>query len=109
MSSLPQRHRDCHNPANLARLLQPLPHQLLEQTAAAFAFDKWARKITFLPYFRMHLLLALTRYQTLHDLQAALREDPLFAVHGARLAVSVSALAQLPARRGSGAFEALLP
>jgi hypothetical protein len=109
MSALPLPHRDFHNPANLARLLQPLPRQLLEQTASEFEFDKWARKITFLPYFRMHLLLALTRYRTLHDLQAALQEDPLFAVHGAHLEVSVSALAQLPARRGSGAFEALLP
>jgi Transposase DDE domain len=108
MSTLLPKHRDFASPANLERLLQPLPMKLLKQVAADFQFDKWPRKITFLPYFRMHLLLALTRYQTLSELQDALQNDPLFALHGAHLQVSVSALAQLPARRGSAAFVALL-
>lgn len=108
MSHLLPTRREFATPANLHRLLQPLPVALLKQVAADFQFDKWARKITFLPYFRMHLLLALTRYETLSELQVALRDDPLFALAGARLSVSVSALAQLPAQRGSGAFEALV-
>jgi hypothetical protein len=108
MRSLLPRYRDYYNPANLARLLQPLPRKLLEQVAAEFQWDKWARKITFVPYFKMHLLLALTRYSTLSELQDALRDDPLFARFGARLEVSVSALAQIPERRGSGAFVELL-
>jgi hypothetical protein len=108
MSTLVPKHREFASPDNLARLLQPLPKKLLLQTAEEFQFDKWARKITFGPYFRMHLLLALTRYQTLSELQDALAHDPLFARHGAHLVVSVSALSQLPARRGSGAFAVLL-
>jgi hypothetical protein len=108
MSTLLPKHRDFATPANLDRLLQPLPLKLLRQVATDFQFDQWARKITFLPYFRMHLLLALTRYQTLSELRDALQNDPLFALHGAHLQVSVSALAQLPARRGSSAFAALL-
>jgi Transposase DDE domain len=108
MSTLLPQHREFANPANRDRLLHPLPAKLLQQVAADFQFDKWARKITFLPYFRMHLLLALTRYQTLSELQAALREDPLFALHGAHLSVSVAALAQIPQRRGSGTFAVLL-
>jgi Transposase DDE domain len=108
MSHLLPARREFASPAHLHRLLLPLPLALLKQVAADFQFDKWARTITFLPYFRMHLLLALTRYQTLSELQVALREDPLFALAGARLSVSVSALAQLPDRRGSGAFHALL-
>jgi len=40
--------------------------------------------------------------------RAAMRDDPLFARHGARLEVSVSGLAQVPARRGSGPFMELL-
>jgi Transposase DDE domain len=108
MSHLLPTRREFATPTNLHRLLQPLPVALLKQVAADFQFDKWARKITFLPYFRMHLLLALTRYQTLSELQVALRDDPLFALAGARLEVSVSALAQLPDRRGSGAFQTLL-
>jgi len=108
MSSLAPAQREFHNPAILERLLQPLPKALLEQVSVDYEWDKWARKITFAPYFRMHLLLALTRHQTLGDLQAALREDPLFALHGAHLEVSVSGLAQVPARRGSGPFLALL-
>jgi Transposase DDE domain len=108
MRSLLPRYRDYYNPANLARLLQPLPTKLLEQVSRQFEWDKWARKITFVPYFKMHLLLALTRYSTLSELQDALDKDPLFARFGARMEVSVSALAQVPERRGSGAFVALL-
>src|SRR5262249_37934436 len=44
----------------------------------------------------------------LNQLQEAMAEDPLFALHGARLEVSVSALARVPTQRGSGAFEELL-
>ena len=108
MSSFTPAHREFHNPAILERLLQPLPKKLLQQVAADFQWDKWARKITFLPYFRMQLLLALTRYATLTELRAAMQQDPLFALHGARLEVSVSGLAQVPARRGSAPFAALL-
>jgi putative transposase len=108
MSTLLPKHREFASPVHLGRLLHPLPTKLLLQIAADFQFDKWARKITFLPYFRMHLLLALTRYQTLSELRVALQEDPLFALHGARLSVSVAALAQIPERRGSAAFAALL-
>ena len=107
MSSLSPKHREFQNPVALARLLAPLPPKLLQQVAADFEFDKWARKITFAPYFKMHLLLSLTRYTTLSELQRALSEDPLFALHGAWMQVSVSALAQLPERRGSAAFEEL--
>jgi hypothetical protein len=56
----------------------------------------------------MHLLLALARYQSLSELPVALREDPLFALHGAHLSVSVAALAQFPQRRDPAAFAALL-
>lgn len=108
MSSLSSAHREFANPAVLDRLLQPLPQKLLREVAAEYEWDKWSRKITFQPYFRMQLLLALTRYQTLSEVQAAMRDDPLFARHGARLEVSVSGLAQAPARRGSGPFTALL-
>src|SRR5437867_12751607 len=72
MSSLSPKHREFQNPVNLARLLAPLPPKLLQQVAAAFECDKWARKITFAPYFKMHLLLSLTRYTTLSDLHRAL-------------------------------------
>jgi IS5 family transposase len=108
MPALPPKRREFANPANLARLLQPLPRRLREQVAADYQFDKWAQKVTFEPYFRMHLLLSLTRYETLHQLQEAMAEDPLFALHGARMEVSVSALARVPKQRGSGAFEELL-
>lgn len=92
----------------LARFLQPLPAKLLREVAAEYQFDKHHRKITFEPYFRMHLMLALSRYETLHEVQQAMRDDPLFRLHGANLEVSVSALSQVPERRGSGAFEELL-
>jgi hypothetical protein len=108
MSSLTVPHREFQNPAILERLLQPLPRSLRRQAAADFDWDKWSRKITFEPFFRMQLLLALTRYQTLSELQVAMGHDPLFRLHGANLEVSVSALAQVPTRRGSGPFQALL-
>lgn len=108
MSSLANQHREFHDPAVLGRLLRPLPQKLLQQVASDDEWDKWSRKITFHPYFRMQLLLALTRYQTLTELQAAMQQDPLFARHGARLEVSVSGLAQIPSRRGSGPFHELL-
>ncbi len=108
MRTLSAKRREFSNPANLSRLLQPLPRKLLGQVAVDYQFDKWAQKVTFEPYFRMHLLLSLTRYETLNQLQEAMQEDPLFALHGARMEVSVSALARVPKQRGSGAFEELL-
>lgn len=108
MRSLMPAYREFYNPANIDSLLQPIPRNLLNQLAEDFEFDKWARKITFQPYFRMQLLLALTRYQTLSELQEALRRDPLFQRLGARMDVSVSALAQVPGQRGSAVFEEVL-
>jgi hypothetical protein len=67
MSSLTPKHREFQKPINLARLLAPLPPKLLQQVAADFAFDKWAYKLTFAPYFKMHLLLSLKRYQVLSE------------------------------------------
>ena len=84
MSSLKPKFREFANPAMVSRLLQPLPRQTLADAAAAFAWDKWARKITFVPYFRLQLLLALTRHTSLRELQWASQHDPLFARHGAR-------------------------
>ena len=109
MSSLKPKFREFANPAMVSRLLQPLPRQTLADAAAAFAWDKWARKITFVPYFRLQLLLALTRHTSLRELQWASQHDPLFARHGARLEVSVPALSGVPERRGSGPFLAVLP
>ena len=108
MSTLKPQHREFRNPRVLARLLQPLPAHRLQEAAADHDWDKWSRKITFEPYFRLLLLLGLTRYGTLTELQRAAREDPLFRQSGAQLEVSVSALAQVPGRRGSGPFLALL-
>jgi hypothetical protein len=108
MRTLSPKHREFTNPGNLARLLAPLPRKLLAQVAADYQWDKWARKVTFEPYFRMHLLLSLTRYESLHQLQEAMQTDPLFALHGAHLEVSVAALSRVPQQRGSGAFEELL-
>ena len=99
MSSFTPEYREFHNPATLKRL---------REVAADFQWDKWAQKITFLPYFRMQLLLALTRYATLTERRAAMQQDPLFALYGARLEVWVSGLAQVHARRGSAPFAALL-
>lgn len=108
-SSLQPQHREFANPAVVAKLLQPLPQASLQEVADQFEWDKWSRKITFEPYFRLQLLLALTRYATLREMQWASQHDPLFARHGARLEVSVPALSMLPERRGSGPFLAVLP
>jgi hypothetical protein len=109
MSSLQRKHREFANPAVLAKLLQPLPKSALQAVADQFAWDKWSRKITFEPYFRLQLMLALTHYHSLREMQWASRNDPLFARHGARLEVSVPALSLVPERRGAAPFLAVLP
>lgn len=109
MSSLQPQHREFANPAVVAKLLQPLPKATLQTVADQFGWDRWSRKITFAPYFRLQLLLGLTRYSSLRELQWASQHDPLFAHHGARLEASVPALSLVPERRGAAPFLALLP
>lgn len=108
MSSLHSQHREFANPAVVAKLLQPLPKAVLQAAAEQAGWDQWSRKITFQPYFRLQLLLALTRYTTLREVQWASQHDPLFARHGARLEVSVPALSLVPERRGAAPFLTVL-
>jgi hypothetical protein len=57
-------------------------------------YDWHARKLTFAPHFRGHVLMQTTAYQSTRDHQWAARYDPLFIACGAGVDISVSGLAQ---------------
>jgi len=65
-----------------------------EQIADRFDYDHHARKLTFAPHFRGHVLMQATEYQSTRDHQWAAEHDPLFAACGADVEISVSGLAQ---------------
>lgn len=66
-------------------------------------YDAQAQKLTFEPYLRALVVRQLVG-GSLHDLQYGMAHNPLYAVHGARLEISVPALSKANAQRPSQAF-----
>ena len=91
-------------PQNLQRALdQAVPPRRRREIVQQSGYDAQAQKLTFEPYLRALLLRQIVG-GTLHDLQHGMARDPLYAVHGARLEISVPALSKANAQRPSQAF-----
>lgn len=71
-------------------------------------YDWHARKLHFKQHFRGHLLMQMTDYTSTRDHQWAAQHDPLFAVCGAGMDISVSGLAQANKERPLGPAVELL-
>ena len=100
MSKLHPEYRQLANPKRLKRFLDGggvLAHR--DETADRFDYDWHARKLTFEPHFRSHVLLHLTKYHSARDLQWAMREDTLFEATGVHAEISVPGFTQANARR----------
>jgi len=70
-----------------------------DEIAGRFDHDWHARKLTFEPHFRSHVLLHITKYTSARDLQWAMREDPLFEATGVHIEISVPGFTQANAER----------
>lgn len=70
-----------------------------DEIADRFDYDWHARKLTFEPHFRSHVLLHITKYTSARDLQWAMREDPLFEATGVHMEISVPGFTQANAQR----------
>jgi IS4 transposase len=100
MDKLHAEYRHLANPRQLDRFLDGggvLVHR--DETADSFDYDWHARKLTFEPHFRSHILLHMTKYRSARDLQWAMREDALFEATGVHVEVSVPGFTQANARR----------
>src|SRR6266436_9606316 len=82
---------------------QAVPPQRRQEIAQQSGYDAQAQKLTFEPYLRA-LLVRQIEGGTLPDLQSGMAHDPLYAVHGAQLEISVPALSKANARRPAQAF-----
>lgn len=100
MSKLRAGYRKLANPVQFNRFLDGggvLANR--EEVADRFDYDWHARKLTFDPHFRSHVLLNITKYKSSRDLQWAMREDPLFAANGVHIEISVPGFTQANAQR----------
>jgi hypothetical protein len=84
----------------LDRVIAP---QRRREIAQQSGYDAQAQKLTFEPYLRA-LLVRQVVGGTLHDLQHGMAADPLYEVHGARLAISVPGLSKANGQRPSQPF-----
>ena len=95
MGKLAPEYRDFINPLQFEDFLDGQGAMANRQAVAeAFDYDWHARKLTFVPHFRGHVLLQATSYRSTRDHQWAAAHDPLFAACGAGVEISVSGLAQ---------------
>jgi hypothetical protein len=91
-------------PRNLGQVLdQAVPSRRHREIAQQRGYDAQAQKLTFEPYLRALLVRQIVG-GSLHDLQEGMAHDPLYAVHGARLEISVPALSKAHAQRPAQAF-----
>ncbi len=91
-------------PRNLGQALdQAVPSRRRREIAQQSGYDAQAEKLTFEPYLRALLVRQIVG-GTLPDLQSGMAHDPLYAVHGAQLEISVPALSKANARRPAQAF-----
>jgi len=91
-------------PRNLSQALdQAVSPQRRRAIAQQSGYDAQAQKLTFEPYLRALLVRQIVG-GTLHDLQHGMAEDPLYAVHGARLEISVPGLSKANAQRPTQPF-----
>lgn len=100
MRKLHTEYRQLANPKQLNRFLDgngALANR--DEIADRFGYDWHARKLTFEPHFRSHVLLHITKYTSARDLQWAMREDPLFEATGVHIEISVPGLTQANAQR----------
>jgi hypothetical protein len=82
---------------------QAVPPRRRREIAQQSGYDAQAQKLTFEPYLRALLVRQIVG-GNLHDLQHGMTHDPLYAVHGARLEISVPALSKANAQRPAQAF-----
>jgi len=73
------------------------------EIAQQSGYDAQAQKLTFEPYLRALIVRQLVG-GSLHDLQHGMAHDPLYAVQGARMEISVPALSKANAQRPVQAF-----
>jgi hypothetical protein len=100
MKELHTEYRPLANPKQLNRFLDgngALANR--DEMADRFDYDWHARKLKFEPHFRSQVLLHITNYTSAHDLQWAMREDPLFEATGVHIGISVPGLTQANAQR----------
>ena len=91
-------------PRNLSHALdRAVSAKRRHEIAQASAYDARAQKGTFAPYLRALLVRQFTG-GSLHDLQHAMAQDPLYAAHGAQLEISVPGLSKANARRSTQPF-----
>jgi Transposase DDE domain len=91
-------------PRNLGQALdQAVPPRRRREIVQQSGYDAQAQKLTFEPYLRALLVRQMVG-GTLHDLRHGRAHDPLYAVQGARLEISVPALSKANAQRPAQAF-----
>ena len=91
-------------PQNLQRALaQAASPRRRREIAERSGYDAQAQKLTFEPYLRALLVRQIVG-GSLHDLQHGMAHDPLYAVHGAQVEISVPALSKANAQRPAQAF-----
>ena len=108
MMRLLSQARALANPREFAYFLDPIQPERMKEVAVSTGYDYRAHKIFFEPYFRGLLLFTWSPERTLRDLHQDLSKDPLYAVLGAHLNVSVSGLSQANANRPVTPFLMLL-
>lgn len=100
MGKLHAEYRQLANPRHFNRFLDGngvLVNR--DEIAERFDYDWHARKLTFEPHFRSHVLLHITKYTSARDLQWAMQEDPLFEATGVHMEISVPGFTQANAQR----------
>jgi hypothetical protein len=91
-------------PRNLSQALnQAVPAKRRREIVQSSDYDRQAQKLTFEPYLRALLVRQFTG-GSLHDLQHAMAQDPLYTAHGARLEISVPGLSKANAQRPAQPF-----
>jgi IS4 transposase len=91
-------------PRNLRQALdRAVPAKRRREIAQSSDYDAQAQKLTFEPYLRALLVRQFTG-GSLHDLQHAMAQDPLYAAHGAQLEISVPGLSKANAQRPTQPF-----
>ena len=91
-------------PPNLSHALdRAVSAKQRRELAQSSGYDAQAQKLTFEPYLRALLVRQFTG-GSLHDLQHAMAQDPLYAAPGAQLEIAVPGLSKANARRPTQPF-----
>ena len=100
MIQLKPEYRPLCNPVQFERFIDGAGStKTRNELVGAQDYDWHGRKIFFEPYFRGLILHRCSSEKSLHDLQKGVKSDPIYALVGAHMDVSVPALSQANATR----------